>query len=666
MKRIIYSLGLMLAATLTLTNCAKEIDAPVVESEGVPFEIVASTADTKTVNDGMSTKWSDGDQINLFHAEAGTTTYVNDAAFTVEDAATGLFKGTLAEELTTVEAYDWYALYPYSDKLSTPGEQDYGYTYIGHSKGLNQTGYNSMASLKGSVCPLYGIAEKVPAGQTPSVTMKHLSSVVAIKVTNTTDEPLTVTTASLTAEEDIVGSYFIDVTKTPVVYTPSGVNYVSKTATVNVSGGTALAKGESATLYLAIKPFTAATGKKLTLSVNGYGKDLTMTEDVVFEAGKIKTLNFAYDKAPVPGLTLPWFEDFSSKDLSKYTTANVKFYDEALAGGDKPELFLTKGTGSLSADFDLDGYEGTLTLVYLTNNDGRIKVTSPTEGVTVKKDETSEYLITIPEGSVETLTIVISNNDDENNVRIDDIRLVEGLISNQTLSFDTPSYTFEVGSSEATSFSGQTVKGANTAVTYTSSNSDVAAVDPATGDVTLGTVHGNAIITVFAIADNQYKAATASYEITLTNPVPDDVTIGESWSYTFSEKQWTANGAKTLDGLEWTLTGDGGYWGFDSNYGKGQQFGSGSKPYKSLKLSTSSYEGGVKTIKVSTSGASSVSAKLTVTVNGKVYGSTVSLTASNTEYTFEVDEADMQAGEIVLSYTQTSSKALYIKAISIN
>lgn len=137
------------------------------------------------------------------------------------------------------------------------------------------------------------------------MTMNHISSIVAINVTNATEEALTVTTASLTAEEDIVGSYFIDITKSPVVCTPSGANYVNNTATVSVSGGTELAKGESAILYLAIKPFTAATGEKLVLSVNGYEKELTMTKDVTFTAGKIKILNFSYDKEPDPVVPEP-------------------------------------------------------------------------------------------------------------------------------------------------------------------------------------------------------------------------------------------------------------------------------------------------------------------------------------------------------------------------
>lgn len=33
--------------------------------------------------------------------------------------------------------------------------------------------------------------------------------------------------------------------------------------------------------------------------------------------------------------------------------------------------------------------------------------------------------------------------------------------------------------------------------------------------------------------------------------------------YTFTATEFTANGTKTLNGVDWTLAGDGGYWGYD-------------------------------------------------------------------------------------------------------
>ena len=320
MKKI-FSWGMMLAAAFTLTNCAKEIDAPVQEPEsnGYPFEIIASTADTKTVNDGMSTQWVAEDQINLFHAVCDGEVYKNNGAFTVKDVESGNFAGNLCEELDPQEEYDWYAFYPYKSQIASP-KNEAGWAYIGNRNGITQAGgYGKTAHLASSNCPLYGVAKAVPAADTPSIEMQHLSSVVAINVINMTDEPLTVTSATLTANEPIVGSFYIDFSSTPT-YTASEEQYVSNAATVNVTGGTALENGESGVLYLVVKPFTAAKDSKLYLSVNGYEKELTMPQDVTFTAGKIKTLNFKYDKAPTPHVTWDLTQDsYSSAAADKVT-----------------------------------------------------------------------------------------------------------------------------------------------------------------------------------------------------------------------------------------------------------------------------------------------------------------------------------------------------------
>ena len=136
------------------------------------------------------------------------------------------------------------------------------------------------------------------------------------------------------------------------------------------------------------------------------------------------------------------------------------------------------------------------------------------------------------------------------------------------------------------------------------------------------------------------------------------VQAGE-YTYTFSAKQFTANGTKTLGNVDWTLAGDGGFWGYDGT--KGQQFGSGNKPYKTLTLSTSGISGTITKIVVNTSGASSINASFTVSVGGTQYGSSTKLTTSATAYTF----TGTASGDIELSYTQTSSKAIYIKSISV-
>ena len=145
--------------------------------------------------------------------------------------------------------------------------------------------------------------------------------------------------------------------------------------------------------------------------------------------------------------------------------------------------------------------------------------------------------------------------------------------------------------------------------------------------------------------------------------MPQEAYAADAYSYTFTSKQFSANGSKTLNGITWTLAGNGGYWGNDGT--KGQQFGSGSKPYTSMTLTSSGFNGkSIESIVISTSGASDTKAKLTVTVGGNQVGTTISLTSSNTSYTF--NNAGKHSGEIVLSYTQTSKKAIYIKSITVN
>lgn len=297
----------MLAATFTLTNCAKEMDAPVQEpsSTGIPFEIIANAVDTKTTNDGMSTVWAENDAMNIFHAEVGTSTYVNDSSFVLKDAAAGKFEGTLGGDLEAETAYNWYAFYPYSKYIKTPANTSSGYMPVGSKSNAvqTQTGNDSMAHIAGENYPMWGIAENVAVGETPTIIMTHLTSLIAVEVINEipTGDDLTVESVSFTAPEgvDIVGTYYIDFSTTTPSFTGSGANYVSSTAKLSVVDGTPIAVDESAKFYIAVKPFTAEAGATLELNVNGYSKTLTLQNDAVFAPGKFKNVSFAYDQAPV-------------------------------------------------------------------------------------------------------------------------------------------------------------------------------------------------------------------------------------------------------------------------------------------------------------------------------------------------------------------------------
>lgn len=418
-----------LAASLSLTNCTEKIEGPIAPATpaGIPFEISADIS-TKTTNAELATKWAEGDAINLFHAVAGTTDYVSDNGFTLDATREGVFTGNLTGELDASKSYDWYAIYPYNQALETPANNatTAKYFYVGGRSDTPavQNGKNSTSHLVERYAPLWGKVANVPSNDKPSMTMQHLASVVAVKVTNTTEEPLTVNSVAFTSIEPIGGQFYIDVTGTAVEYTTAKGLFNSSTASLTVKGATPLANGESDLYYIPIKPHTAAKDKVLKISVNGYEKPLTLPKDVTFTAGKIKTLAFNYNKVVVDYVTIPWTEDFSG-DLSLYTLvsggSDTKTYEAKLAGGTAPELLVSKNGGSFSAKVKADA--GNYLLTFKKNNKGTIIVSSSDVSVTVTKESDTEYLLTVPEGG-RVFTITIKNTHKADNARIDDISLV--------------------------------------------------------------------------------------------------------------------------------------------------------------------------------------------------------------------------------------------------
>lgn len=139
-----------------------------------------------------------------------------------------------------------------------------------------------------------------------------------------------------------------------------------------------------------------------------------------------------------------------------------------------------------------------------------------------------------------------------------------------------------------------------------------------------------------------------------------------TYTHTFTAKTWSALGEQSLNGVNWTAAGtatDGGFFGYDNT--KGQQFGSGSKPFSALTLTTSEIAGTVTSVKVNTSGANSINATFKVKVGDTYFTSggadNIAVTNTATDYTF----TGSASGAVVLEWAQTSSKAMYIKSIEV-
>ncbi len=356
MKRRLYIPGLAIAI-LTLVQCSveeKEALLPLNQSS-VPFEVIATNVDTKTVNEGKSTSWEVGDSLSLFHKARRTTKYISDGVFTIDDASTGHAKGSLNEELTE-SMFDWYAIYPASP-VADP--TDVAGVIVGSTaeKAQEQTGYGSMAHIAGKNYPIIGKASGVQSTEIPNLSFAHVSALAAIKVTNNLDDEITITSASFEAPESIVGQFDVDIISAPATF-KAVEGSVSSVASVSVAGGTALSKGGNAVLYLGFKPFTALSGSSISLTVNvtnasgktwSQTKTVTLPAETSFEAGKIKTLNFGFDeKAPEEQMeTLYVFKRTSAmvggKQYVMISTSNDIFYiAKPVSEGVDSELILTE------------------------------------------------------------------------------------------------------------------------------------------------------------------------------------------------------------------------------------------------------------------------------------------------------------------------------------
>lgn len=293
---------LSVTGMLALAGCASVQEVELSAPSGTSFEVYAAPADTRTVNDGMSTLWLKGDRFSLFHSKSGANTYVSDGAFTVDDVDTGHAQGTLASSVTAVS--DWFMVYPYDPSATSPKAVS---VTVGAAAGTAQTqaGADDMAHLSGAAVPLWGKASAVAADATPSLAVAPAVSVIAVKVTNPGEADVKVTEVKFKAPESIVGAFSLDITGNAPVFTAADA---SDEALLSVTGDALLKPGEDGLFYLAVKPFTAAAGATLTLTVNGQERVVTLTRPTTFAPGKVKSLSMTLDPTDPPVVTPYYFK----------------------------------------------------------------------------------------------------------------------------------------------------------------------------------------------------------------------------------------------------------------------------------------------------------------------------------------------------------------------
>lgn len=385
MKKYSLLMGLMCAA-LSITSCSKDNTETFDKPKGYEFELYAAPQ-TRTEVDGLDMKWSANDAMNVFHAPTGTTNYSANDQFTVSDIEGGVFKGTITDtEFDPNGTYDWYAVYPYSKYMASPAESNSGsYFTVGSEAGSaqQQTGIDNQAHISGESIPLYGTATGVTGS--PNLQMHHITTLFRINVTNTGSADLNVTSISLTsASENLIGTYYFDITGAAPVLTSSGDNYVSKTAALNVTDGI-VAPDATGSFYLATRAFTAPEGEQLTLTVTANGETVekvaTLSKETTFAAGKINKLNI--NVAAAAEQTSTWEKVTSLADITagEYIIANGDYFlpTTTTGGSNAPVPYTLESQGisfvadsftGIVPDIAKWTFTGTNTAMTITNSGG--------------------------------------------------------------------------------------------------------------------------------------------------------------------------------------------------------------------------------------------------------------------------------------------------------
>ncbi|MBO5979161.1 MAG: hypothetical protein J6Q12_01855, partial [Bacteroidales bacterium] len=260
MKRQL-TIGLMLAAAFTLTNCSEQLVTPDLESDiivdetidngsaedvRIPYEVFINEPATKTLSDGENIYWVDeataaangmgkgaSDRVNIFTKPSSGSAFTSHGAFVY--AGGKRFVGELTGNLGT--SNNWYCLYPYGlDNVTSASADIEANITIGATK---ESGYvqtqliaDKKAHIAGEICPMYDYLESQSGSTTPQFNMKHLSALLAIKIVNEDGDgdiiinsaqisvPTISTTAIKQTEEKFVGDFKVKISGDNVEYIP--------------------------------------------------------------------------------------------------------------------------------------------------------------------------------------------------------------------------------------------------------------------------------------------------------------------------------------------------------------------------------------------------------------------------------------------------------------
>ena len=229
-------------------------------------------------------------------------------------------------------------------------------------------------------------------------------------------------------------------------------------------------------------------------------------------------------------VTFNFKELYGSATLSSISSKTVDGITISYAKNDAGTAPAFNKDGSLRLYYNASGNGGSATFT----TDGTKKITKVV--ITATTTPTVKYSVdggNLTSGTWNSKTMTISGISASNTLMIQNantsntqLRITEIVLTVESNSSgvtkETQSLSFpedKISINEGESFTAPKVSGAQTTVTYSSSDEAVATVDAATGDVSIVGI-GTTTIMANAAEDETYYAASASYTLTVLNPNP--------------------------------------------------------------------------------------------------------------------------------------------------
>lgn len=568
MKKFITVLTFTAFAALSFTSCQKEIANDVVPNDTVKMRIHASSSavETKTVvsenQEGYyDINWSAGDQIEVLEfVDDVLTQRISSSALTA-DASEATFDVELRE--VSGDSFLYETVYPVDAYASlSSGDNPFYRLNLSDNQIYSDSSFDCAADVL--------ISRPVHESEQPeelALEYKRIGSAARMVLKGITPGETITKVVFSTEEGKIAGYSKFDPTTAEFLGT-----YTASKNSIELTPASETTATGADVVWFRLYAITLKEGFKVVVTTDAatYTKDVdlaTANRELAFNDGGLTKFNVAFAA-----------ENREANSSSQYVLVTDA---SSLSAGDIIRLGCVakgKAAGAMGAnsyfasvdatfkngvltsnnaiDIVLGGLEGAWTL---TTSEGQI-TTSAAKAFKLDDGTSKTWTINIKDG-VATITAGSYGSIQYNSgsprfvnytstlTSIEIYRLDDGKQS-QSLSFgETTEFTITVGDE----FVAPQLSGNMTDVTYSSSDTNVATVDETSGAVLI-VGEGTTIITANAAESSEYRAATASYTITVNAQGGDD-NIVLSLDLSKSIDGWPTTNSTTLTNYKCKLNG---------------------------------------------------------------------------------------------------------------